>query len=182
MGEYVLNIALDLGSDTLKAAFAYVDDDGAAHCGKLVGDSFSTRVAIPAVARYDENKKEWRYGDDVGRGDAKSFVTVVKIKSLLSLVEKVTPSAAVRGAETKQKAEGIAARNRQYYARSDHFPRFAFPRRSDGRDYARGSRSRGGATAGTTRRSSRPGRLSARRGTLRKACARAFSRMSPSSS
>ena len=61
MGEYVLNIALDLGSDTLKAAFAYVDDDGAAHCGKLVGDSFSTRVAIPAVARYDENKKEWRY-------------------------------------------------------------------------------------------------------------------------
>ena len=85
MGEYVLNIALDLGSDTLKAAFAYVDDDGAAHCGKLVGDSFSTRVAIPAVARYDENKKEWRYGDDVGRGDAKSFVTVVKIKSLLSL-------------------------------------------------------------------------------------------------
>lgn len=136
MGEYVLNIALDLGSDTLKAAFAYVDDDGAAHCGKLVGDSFSTRVAIPAVARYDENKKEWRYGDDVGRGDAKSFVTVVKIKSLLSLVEKVTPSAAVRGAETKQKAEGTAARNRQYYARSDHFPRFAFPRRSDGRDYA----------------------------------------------
>ena len=47
---------------------------------------------------------------------------------------------------------------------------------------SRGSRSRGGATAGTTRRSSRPGRLSARRGTLRKACARAFSRMSPSSS
>ena len=135
MSKHVLSIALDLGSDTLKVAFAYKDGRAGARdvCyGKLYSDETVTRTAIPAVAFYDEDKKKWLYGSEVGASSGRSFVNVVKIKNLLSLLETVP-------AATEKEEEACAAatmRNIAYYEHDDQFPRFAFPRRKNGRVFS----------------------------------------------
>ena len=42
-------IGLDLGSDTLKIAYAFGSDK----CGKFLGDKHSLNVAVPAGGDYD---------------------------------------------------------------------------------------------------------------------------------
>ena len=66
-----LNIALDLGSDTLKVAYAY-DSAGGVHYGKLSRRGLPTEVAIPAIAHYDQTTREWRFGYDVDRSKGAS--------------------------------------------------------------------------------------------------------------
>lgn len=108
-----LNIGLDLGSDTLKVAYAY-DNAGSISYGKLMKEGMMTEVALPAIACYDEAEKKWFFGDEVDKMKGNSFVNVVKIKSLVSLL---LPSAdtAVRDA------------NRNYYFKGHDFPKFYFP-------------------------------------------------------
>ena len=53
-----LHIGLDLGSDTLKAAYAYEGTDGISY-GKLMKEGVMTEVALPAIAYYDEAAKQW---------------------------------------------------------------------------------------------------------------------------
>ena len=81
----ILNVGLDLGSDTLKIAFAYESEEGVSY-GKLMKEGLMTQVALPAIAYYDTARRMWLFGDGVEKGEEKSFVTVVKIKSLLSLL------------------------------------------------------------------------------------------------
>lgn len=114
MAEQTVHVALDLGSDTIKIAYAY--RNGEDFVGKIVGDPLGM-TAIPAVAYYDTERSEWLFGDDVDSVGDKPFITVVKICDLLRLLQN-TDSAAV------QKS------NRNYYFKKSHFPKFYFPRRA----------------------------------------------------
>ncbi|MDE7107655.1 MAG: hypothetical protein K2O39_04960, partial [Clostridiales bacterium] len=84
MAKQSVHIALDLGSDTIKIAYAYYDGDE--HTGKIVGDPL-TMTAVPSVAYYDVEEKKWLFGDEVNSVGDKPFITVVKICDLLRLLQ-----------------------------------------------------------------------------------------------
>lgn len=108
-----LNIGLDLGGDTIKIAFAF-DLNGETVYGKFDGNSRLTQIAIPSLAYYDTEKKSWIFGQDVIYHGGESFITVVKIKSLISLL-------------TKQENASILQQNENYYFNGNEFPKFYFP-------------------------------------------------------
>ncbi len=112
----ILNIGLDLGSDAVKIAFAVKKGRDVSY-GKLARNDFLTQVAIPAVAFYDLNTRSWKFGDEVERKNEyrSSFATVVKIKNLISLLE--------RG---EHKAD-VFEENARYYRFGHDFPKFYFP-------------------------------------------------------
>ena len=116
-----LNIGIDLGSDSLKIAFAYTG--GKIHhkkssfqYGKFESENDNIRVAMPALAYYDDDKSAWIFGDDVEKKSASSFVKVVKLKSLLSLL-------------IPKSEDAITASNKELYEKGHHFPKFFFPTR-----------------------------------------------------
>ena len=69
-------IGLDLGSDTLKIAYAFGSDK----CGKFLDDKHSLNVAVPAVAYYDRAAGKWIYGDGVDSGE-RSFIARTRRRS-----------------------------------------------------------------------------------------------------
>ncbi len=146
----VLNIGLDLGGDTIKVAFAYQNQKNKFFYGKLMKDDVLTQVALPAIAYYDQYLQQWVYGDDVDKVSDQSFITVVKIKALLSLLlehkaqlkdTNAYPFEANETEEQRQKrlteeTKLNNARNREYFYNNNHFPKFYFPvRRQMQRDY-----------------------------------------------
>lgn len=114
MATRSIHIALDLGSDTIKIAYAY--NDGSEHTGKIVSDPL-TMTAIPSVAYYDVEEKRWLFGDDVSSAGDKPFITVVKICDLLRLLQPASSAAAQKS-------------NRGYYFKKRYFPKFYFPLRN----------------------------------------------------
>ncbi len=108
-----LAIGIDLGSDTVKIAYA-LDSDGEVFYGKFAGGNAIVQIAIPAIAYYSEEDKEWLYGTDVERSANQNFITVVKIKSLLSLL-------------SSNKDESVCESNEKYYRLQHSFPKFYFP-------------------------------------------------------
>ena len=118
-----LNIGIDLGSDSLKIAFAYQGSatvskrkNASFEYGKFESENDSIRVAMPALAYYDDEKSVWIYGDDVEKKSATSFVKVVKLKSLLSLLIPKSQS-------------DVTLSNKELYEKGHHFPKFFFPAR-----------------------------------------------------
>ena len=107
MDKKTLNIALDLGSDSLKIAYAYEASKGKIEYGKITVSDSLVRVAFPALACYDDERERWIYGDQVDKLINASFVKVVKIKELVSLL--------------------LSKSNAKYY-NEHHFPKFFFPR------------------------------------------------------
>ncbi len=116
-----VNIGLDLGSDALKIAYAFEKPDGAVEYGKFSVSDSMTQVAVPAIAFYDEESRKWLFADEVDRSGNTSFITVVKIKNLISLLQR-TASAAV------------SERNAEYYTSGHDFPKFYFPVRKRASD------------------------------------------------
>lgn len=106
MDSTKLHLALDLGTDSLKIAYAY-EVDGVVEYGKLTSNDSSIQVGFPALAYFDDNTGEWIYGESVDKLNTTSFVKVVKIKELLSLLLK--------------------SANVPYYDGHD-FPKFIFPK------------------------------------------------------
>lgn len=116
-----LNIGIDLGSDSLKIAFAYSGSKfkfkkGSFRYGKFESDSENIRVALPALAYYDDDKGAWIFGDEVEKKSASSFVKVIKLKSLLSLL--------IPGGDLDANIS-----NKALYEKGNHFPKFFFPTR-----------------------------------------------------
>ena len=111
-----LFIGLDLGSDMLKISFAYRTgaSDSDFCFGKLSDSNYLTSVAIPAVAFFDKKKGSWIYGSAVNKSSNESYVTVVKIKTLLSLL-------------SEKENEQVTVSNKNYYWKKNHFPKFFFP-------------------------------------------------------
>lgn len=107
-----ISIGLDLGSDTLKAAYAF-SLNGIKFRGKICAGA-SSRTAIPAVAFYDAEANKWLYGEEVETVDGNSFSTVVKIKKLLNLLATVSDT-------------NIYEKNKNYYYNDSEFPKFYFP-------------------------------------------------------
>lgn len=108
-----LKVAIDLGSDKIKVAFAYKDGENTVY-GKLADKNVTGSLVTPAIAYYDEDNHKWLFGNDVYRGTDRPFITVVKIKTLLSLL-------------ARQKDKDITASNRKFYSESYDFPKFYFP-------------------------------------------------------
>lgn len=104
-------VALDLGSDTLKIAYAY--KAGRISFGKIVGDPDSM-TAIPAVAYYDFDDNRWLFGEQVNGVGDKSFMGVVKIKYLISLLNG-------------KYSNEVNEHNQTAYFNGNHFPKFYFP-------------------------------------------------------
>lgn len=113
MAKQSVHIALDLGSDTIKIAYAF--NDGSDHTGKIVGDPL-TMTAVPSVAYYDVEEKRWLFGDEVNAVGDKPFITVVKICDLLRLLQPAANAATQKS-------------NRNYYFKKTRFPKFYFPQR-----------------------------------------------------
>ncbi len=107
-----LDFCLDLGGDSLKIAYAYTESDGSTAYGKVDTEGDVADVGVPAVALYDEAAKEFLYGDEIDAAGKTSFINVVRIKDLLSLVN-----------------EDGARANKDYYENKNEFPKFYFPAR-----------------------------------------------------
>ena len=116
-----LNVSIDLGSDTMKVAYAF-EYEGAVYYGKISKKGLPTEVAIPAVAYYDTQSKAWSYGYNISGRRSASYTTVVKIKSLINLLAPV-PS----GSGGRKQATAIRNRNGMFYNKGTNFPKFYFP-------------------------------------------------------
>lgn len=108
-----LKVAIDLGSDTVKVAYAYKEGDNVEY-GKLAERDITGSIITPAIAYFDEDKGRWYFGEDVYKSTDRPFITVVKIKSLLSLL--------LRKSDKK-----IFLSNKEYYFTKYDFPKFYFP-------------------------------------------------------
>lgn len=117
-----LNIGIDLGSDTLKLAFVYRNPQKGLIYGKFSNPDI-TQSGLPAQAQYVQSNGtgKWIFADQIAYGDGNSFITVVKIKKLISLLSKVT------GGDTDDDNLAKEDRNRKYYEQKNVFPKFAFP-------------------------------------------------------
>ncbi|MCH5158963.1 MAG: Hsp70 family protein [Clostridiales bacterium] len=109
-----VDFCLDLGGDSIKIAFAFRRADGSTDYGKVDTEGDFADVGIPAVVFYDEDEKKWLYGEQVDEAQKSSFITVVRIKDLLSLLQ-----------------DGCAPTNKAYYEMGEYFPKFFFPVRRD---------------------------------------------------
>lgn len=113
MANRTVHIAIDLGSDTVKVAYAY--RDGNDYTGKLVDDP-QGMTAIPSVAFYDPDEKKWLFGAELDFVGEKPFLTVVKICDLLRLLQTADNAA-------------VHKSNVDYYRKKNRFPKFYFPLR-----------------------------------------------------
>ena len=108
-----LKVAIDLGSDKVKVAFAYKDGEKAVY-GKLADRDVTGSIVTPAIAYYDEESGRWLFGEDVYRGTDRPFITVVKIKTLISLL-------------MRRENKAVTLSNREFYRNGYDFPKFYFP-------------------------------------------------------
>ncbi|MCD8294073.1 MAG: hypothetical protein LUE27_02335 [Clostridia bacterium] len=98
------SVSLDLGSDSVKIACAFLGKNGKETVLKVVDPRYS-EIAIPAVACYDDETRRWLFGYQVGRSNERTYATVVKIKDLLNIITL----------------------NGAYYSGCSRFPLFEFP-------------------------------------------------------
>lgn len=110
----VLNICFDLGNDTMKIVYAYKDGSDL-HFGKFNSTAIN-QSAIPANAYYDEDNDKWYFGNDIDLVNNESFITVVKIKQLLLLLQMLDKS-----------EKEIEKQNNDFYFSGNDFPKFYFP-------------------------------------------------------
>ncbi|MDE6275266.1 MAG: hypothetical protein K2M75_01865 [Clostridia bacterium] len=110
-----LEVAIDLGSDTVKVAYAFGSENNVEY-GKLAPCDIRGSMIVPAIAYYDEDASTWLFGEEVYKNVDKSFVSVVKIKSLLSLL-------------LKRRDKKMTFSNKKYYFEKNRFPKFYFPNR-----------------------------------------------------
>ena len=77
-----VSVSIDVGADTAKAAYAYVDTNGK-YVYKLL---FEDGEGIPSLAYYNEREGEWIFGrKEINNAAESSFRFLVKIKDLLNL-------------------------------------------------------------------------------------------------
>lgn len=110
MAESKLHLCFDLGGDTLKVSYAFKLGK-TINYGKLAGKG---NESFPAVAYYDRDENKWLYADEVGRKNIQSYITLVKIKTLIKFLQK-------------NNNRKILAKNGVYYREKNVFPKFYFP-------------------------------------------------------
>ncbi|MGN1103764.1 MAG: hypothetical protein ACI4QI_02695 [Candidatus Coproplasma sp.] len=110
-----LCVGIDLGCDTLKLSYSF-NEGGKIRYGKFEENTGVTQVGIPAVAYYN-GASGWLFGNQVEMGEEKSFLNIVKVKSLLSLLY---PREGCKWGHEDYP-------NQDYYFNSFQFPKFYFP-------------------------------------------------------
>ena len=119
-----ISICVDLGSDALKIVCADRNESGRERVSKVVDKEYAySDVAIPAIAYYDKNDSQWRYGYSIGRKNEKSYSTVVKIKDLLSILRFDS----VSGEVSRDEEPEVKKKNEAAYENGHIFPLFEFP-------------------------------------------------------
>ena len=108
-----IHLALDIGTDTIKVSYAY-DCCGRVAYGKLMRRGLINQSALPANAFYDPDTRTWQFADQIETHADCSFTTVVKIRSLLSLLH-FNPS------------KEVCDSNLDFYMNKNQFPKFYFP-------------------------------------------------------
>lgn len=122
--DTTISICIDLGSDALKIVCADRNKSGRERVSKVVDKEYAySDVAIPAIAYYDKNDSQWRYGYSIGRKNEKSYSTVVKIKDLLSILRFDS----VSGEVSRNKEPEVKKKNKAAYEDGHIFPLFEFP-------------------------------------------------------
>lgn len=122
--DTTISICIDLGSDALKIVCADRNKSGRERVSKVVDKEYAySDVAIPAIAYYDKNDSQWRYGYSIGRKNEKSYSTVVKIKDLLSILRFDS----VSGEVSRNKEPEVKKKNKDAYENGHIFPLFEFP-------------------------------------------------------
>ena len=82
MGRKVISVSFDLGSDTTKAAYSFLNEKGDYVCKLL----FDHGEGIPSMAYYDSEKENWIFDKkDILQRAQSSFCYLVKVKELLDL-------------------------------------------------------------------------------------------------
>ncbi len=114
MAKLDLDVALDLGSDTVKVVYSYKNASGIAKLGQLSLGNTLSQIGFPSMAFYDEKKNNWLYCNQVEESGEEDFTTVVRIKSLMELKKKNEDAT----------VEGL---NRKYYESYNYFPKFYLP-------------------------------------------------------
>ena len=120
----VLDITVDLGGDSLKLVYGYKDASGTLVMGKIAEEGYITQIGIPAVAFYSKRKNKWLYGYEVDESGELDFTTVVRIKNLFMLC---ATKKSKDEKENKRLAK-ISERNRRYFLKEKHFPKFCLPK------------------------------------------------------
>ena len=111
-----LDVVIDLGSDSLKIAYGYkLPRSSKVFLGKFAGDNLDTQIGIPAVAFLSPATKTWLFGNQVEASGESDFTTVVRIKSLMSLLARIPDKAVWKS-------------NEEYYFRKRRFPKFYLPK------------------------------------------------------
>lgn len=122
--DTTISICIDLGSDALKIVCADRNKSGRERVSKVVDKEYAySDVAIPAIAYYDKNDSQWRYGYSIGRKNEKSYSTVVKIKDLLSILRFDS----VSGEVSRDEEPEVKKKNEAAYENGHIFPLFEFP-------------------------------------------------------
>ena len=119
-----LDITVDLGGDSLKLAYGYVDKNGDAVLGKIAEEGYKTQIGIPAVAFLSKKSRKWLYGYQVDESCELDFTTVVRIKGLFSLLVKKTGDTDERTAAFEKSFEN----NKNYFLYAKYFPKFYLPK------------------------------------------------------
>lgn len=107
-----LNIAIDLGCESVKVAYAFCGARGELKYGKLEADG----EPYPATVSYSRESGRWLIGTNIEGQEDFSYDTIVRIKDLISLL---IPQ---KGAET-------VIDNSRHYETGKHFPKFFFPQK-----------------------------------------------------
>lgn len=108
-----VHIAFDFGNDTLKVAYAYVDEHGQEIFGKITERENDPGVLTESF--YDPDGDEWFHAGQSDEHLESSLELLVQIQDLLGLLKK----------------NKYQARNTQYYESGNNFPSFFFPNKPD---------------------------------------------------
>ena len=78
----MVSVSIDVGADTAKAAYSFIDENGDYFYGLLLEEG----DGLPSLAYYDEEKEDWIFDSrSINRCAEGSFRYLVKIKDLLNL-------------------------------------------------------------------------------------------------
>lgn len=85
MIKQTVNVVIDIGGDTTKVVFSYIENPDKVVFGKL-GNSQLSEYLYPSICYYNADKDEWVFGKSADCGSNETFDKLINIKDLLSLL------------------------------------------------------------------------------------------------
>ena len=108
-----LQVAIDLGCETVKVSYAYVDNSGKVKHGKLE----VTDHPYPGTVSYCRETASWLIGEGIEQQSGFTYDTIIRIKDLISMLIPTTNS------------HGEPVDNSEFYSGHKEFRRFYFPQK-----------------------------------------------------